>query len=86
MLLFSVSRPDDSLLLKSSRCYSDLGLFKGKSYKVGWSNGFKNYTLKFPRHSDFDLSLCLSLNTFSTSAIDERLVVIYCIICILITP
>ncbi|XP_044765437.1 nuclear pore complex protein Nup98-Nup96 isoform X2 [Coccinella septempunctata] len=67
------SRPNDSVLLNASRCYSDFGLYKGKSYKVGWCNGFKNYTVKLPRPSEFEASLSLTLNTISTTSIDESL-------------
>ncbi|XP_045481341.1 nuclear pore complex protein Nup98-Nup96 isoform X2 [Harmonia axyridis] len=68
------SRPNDSCLLKASRCYSDFGLFRGKSFKAGWCNGFKNYIARLPRHSDFDTSVSLSLNTFVTTKIDASLV------------
>ncbi|KAK9889016.1 hypothetical protein WA026_004303 [Henosepilachna vigintioctopunctata] len=60
------SRLDDSILLAKSRCYSDLGVFKGKAFKVGWSRGFRNYTVKFPVESDFDTSISLSLRTVTS--------------------
>ncbi|KAL3289756.1 hypothetical protein HHI36_023151 [Cryptolaemus montrouzieri] len=67
------SRPDDTLLLKASRCYSDLGIFKGKSFKVGWFRGFENYIAKLPNSTDSEPSITLSFGTLPHLATSEVL-------------